>query len=93
MADRVGGKTALGLGATCLVVVSWGLSWWYVPLIRTLGPAQLVEVPGHGGAWLFALWALSGPLGHVVPGGRLGLSRRESAPGAESRWSCCLTRR
>ncbi|MCP4205362.1 MAG: hypothetical protein GY769_25910 [bacterium] len=64
MNRRTADFAILGIGTAYLVVVSWAMSWWYVPAYRETGP---VGVDGSAyGLGMTILWTTSGIVGAVV---------------------------
>jgi len=56
----------LAAGTGYLVLIAWLLSWWIVPGYREHGPGLLSLPVWYGGTGLFAVRALSGPLGSLI---------------------------
>jgi hypothetical protein len=60
------GTWIFSAAAALLVVVSYLMTWWFVPAYRALGPQFMAEQPWYSGVGFFILWSMSGPLGAVV---------------------------
>jgi hypothetical protein len=60
------GIAVLTIGILYMILVSWLMSWWYVPAYRQLGPEFLSGSSFYTSIPMNIFWALSAPLGSML---------------------------
>lgn len=66
MASKRIGTAILSLGILYMILVSWLISWWYVPDYRQFGPGFVSGSSWYTSTPFNIVWAVSAPLGSIL---------------------------